>query len=152
VQPAETLAPTRRLLLAPSPLPLSPSEGERGRGEGAALEARLASVRLIQVALGDLMAPSVKGTVWEGYSGGRGWSLRKPRPETPPPGLPKTPAPATRPQPNPLEEKDFADTITALRQAFPSGHVDLDREISRTLALVEDDDPQTLDRIAGRLS
>ncbi|MFO0926390.1 MAG: c-type cytochrome [Gemmataceae bacterium] len=40
----------------------------------------------------------------------------------------------------------------ALRAAFPSGDADLDRELTRTLVLVEDDDPTTLATVAARLT
>src|SRR5262249_36529698 len=43
-------------------------------------------------------------------------------------------------------------TVAALRRAFPSGHADLDRELSRTLAVLEDDDPATLAKVADRLT
>ncbi|HTU89100.1 MAG TPA: hypothetical protein VMF69_03290, partial [Gemmataceae bacterium] len=87
-----------------------------------AAEARLDAVRIVQLALGDLMAAKVKGTVWEGYSRRR---------------------------------DDIAVSVevrTALRAAFPSGHADLDRELSRTLATIEDDDPDTLAKISRRFT
>jgi putative heme-binding domain-containing protein len=87
-------------------------------------ELRLTWVRLIQLALGDLSAPKLKGTVWEGYS------LRRP------------------PQPAPAVQAATA----ALRRAFPSGHTDLDREISRTLAALEDDEPAILRKVADHLT
>jgi putative heme-binding domain-containing protein len=40
----------------------------------------------------------------------------------------------------------------ALRSTFPTGHAPLDRELARTLALIEDDSPDVLARIAGKLS
>jgi putative heme-binding domain-containing protein len=86
-------------------------------------ETQLTWVRLIQLALGDLSAPKLKGTVWEGYS------LRRP------------------PQPSPALQAATA----ALRQAFPSGNANLDREISRTLAALADDDPVILRKVAERL-
>ncbi len=85
-------------------------------------EARLEAVRVAQLTLGGLMARKAKGTVWEGYS---------------------------------RRCDDIAMSAegrTILRAAFPSGHVDLDRELSRTLALIEDDDAATLNKIAGRLT
>jgi putative membrane-bound dehydrogenase-like protein len=84
---------------------------------GAGPEPRLDAVRAVQIALGDLTAPADRGTVWEGYS---------------PRG--SLPRPATA-------------ILTALRAAFPSGHADLDRELSRTLAMVEDDAPETLQQV-----
>ena len=85
-------------------------------------EVRLDAVRVVQLALGDLMAKKAKGTVWEGYSRRRG---------------------------------DIAVSVeapTALRAAFPSGHADFDRELSRTLAMIEDDDAAVLARVAARLT
>jgi putative heme-binding domain-containing protein len=84
---------------------------------------RLECMRLIQLALGDLMSPQVKGTVWEGYSARRGDHAKQAGPQV----------------------------VAALRTAFPSGHAALDREISRTLAMLEDDDPALLERIAQRI-
>jgi putative membrane-bound dehydrogenase-like protein len=112
-KPADVLA--RVLLL----LPLKDAD----------VEARLAGVRLIQLALGDLTAPQAMGTVWEGYSPGR----------------------------PPLSVKGFhkdllAQTAAVLRAAFPAGQADLDREISRTLAMLEDDNPIALTKIADRLT
>ncbi len=88
----------------------------------ATVPCRLDAVRLLQRALGDVMAKEAKGTVWEGY--------------TPRNGKPIIPAAAR----------------TALRAAFPSGHADLDRELSRTLALIEDDDPAVLRHVADQLT
>jgi putative heme-binding domain-containing protein len=87
-----------------------------------AAEVRLDAVRIVQLALGDLMAAKVRGTVWEGYSRRRD------------------------------DIAVSAETRKALRAAFPSGHADLDRELARTLAMVEDDDPSSLKKIAARLS
>lgn len=85
-------------------------------------ETRLDAVRVVQLALGDLMAAKAKGTVWEGYSRRRD------------------------------DIAVSADVRAALRTAFPSGHADLDRELSRTLAMIEDDDPAMLAKIAARLT
>jgi putative heme-binding domain-containing protein len=79
-------------------------------------------VRAVQLALGDLTAPALRGTVFEGYS------LRR-DPGAPQPAL-----------------------LAALRAAFPSGHPDLDRELSRTLAALQDDDGQTLEKVTGSLT
>jgi putative membrane-bound dehydrogenase-like protein len=87
-----------------------------------AAEVRLDAVRIVQLALGDLMATKAKGTVWEGYSRRRD------------------------------DIALSAEARTAVRAAFPSGHIDLDRELSRTLATIEDDDPAMLGKIAGRLT
>jgi putative heme-binding domain-containing protein len=88
-----------------------------------AVESRLAAVRLMQLSLGELTAAAAKGTVWEGYSLRAGG-----------------------------DGEQAARVLAALREAFPSGNPDLDREISRTLALLRDDAPATLDRVAGFLT
>ena len=96
-------------------------------------ELRRDAVRAIQLALGDLTAAKLVGTVWEGYS----------------------------PHREPLWPTDGGDvdtttlkvaTLATFRAAFPSGHSELDRELSRTLAMVEDDDPATLEEVAGLLT
>jgi putative membrane-bound dehydrogenase-like protein len=85
-------------------------------------EPRLGAVRAIQLALGDLTATRFRGTVFEGYS------LRR-EPSSPEPAL-----------------------LAALRAAFPSGQADLDRELSRTLAVLQDDDADVLQKVAGTLT
>jgi putative heme-binding domain-containing protein len=85
-------------------------------------EVRLDAVRVMQLALGGLTAPKAQGTVWEGYSRRRD-DIAVP-----------------------------AEVRAVLRSAFPSGHADLDREVARTLGLIEDDDSAMLDRIAARLT
>jgi putative membrane-bound dehydrogenase-like protein len=92
-------------------------------------DSRLKLIRLIQLALGDLISPKVRGTVWEGYT------LRQDRRSS-----------------TGFNHKGFAATVRMLRKVFPSGHADLDREISRTLALIEDDDPALLGKMADRIS
>ncbi|MCI0459809.1 MAG: c-type cytochrome [Gemmataceae bacterium] len=94
------------------------------------LEARRAAVRLVQLALGDLGSPKARGTVWEGYT---------PRKELAGPKAPVGPLALTR-------------TRAALRTAFPSGDWELDRELARTLAMLEDDDAGTLTRVAQSIS
>jgi putative heme-binding domain-containing protein len=39
-----------------------------------------------------------------------------------------------------------------LRLAFPSGHVDVDRELSRVFAMIEDDDAKILERVSAKLT
>jgi putative heme-binding domain-containing protein len=90
----------------------------------ATAEARLAAVRLLQLSLGDLTAASAKGTAWEGYSIRGG----------------------------PVDKDRRAAALAALRAAFPAGNADLDREVSRTLAMLEDDAPATLERVTARLT
>jgi putative heme-binding domain-containing protein len=87
-------------------------------------ESRLGGVRLMQISLGDLMSARKKGTVWEGYSARLPGSTQAGR----------------------------TNILAALRAAFPSEDHDLDREITRTLALLEDDDPVTRAGVADRLT
>jgi putative membrane-bound dehydrogenase-like protein len=85
-------------------------------------DVQLDAVRLLQRAHGDLGAKKLKGTFWEGYSRREGTSA-------------------------------FPDEArAAIRDRFPSGHSDLDRELSRTLAVIEDDDLTTLRKVADRLT
>lgn len=92
-------------------------------------EARLASVRLVQLALGGLMSAEAKGTVWEGYS---------PRQRVFPPRA--------------IDGQTFTRSLATLRDVFPSGHADVDREVSRTLAMLEDEDHSLLHKVAERLT
>jgi putative heme-binding domain-containing protein len=85
-------------------------------------EVRLDAGRVLQLALGGVTAAAAHGTVWEGFT-------------------PRRPGAAL---PGAARE--------ALRHAFPSGHADLDRELARTLAMIEDDDPSVLARTAARLT
>ncbi|HZY84979.1 MAG TPA: hypothetical protein VFE78_09120, partial [Gemmataceae bacterium] len=85
-------------------------------------ELRLDAVRLLQLALGGLTAAKARGTVWEGYT------RRRPEPTLP------------------------DDARALLRAAFPSGHADLDCELSRTLSMIEDDDSAMLGKVADRLT
>jgi putative heme-binding domain-containing protein len=83
---------------------------------------RLETVRVLQRALGDIGAPQAKGTVWEGYTS------RRDKASLPGGGL------------------------AAVRAAFPAGQADLDRELARTLAMLEDDDPAALVCTARKLT
>jgi putative heme-binding domain-containing protein len=83
---------------------------------------RLEAVRLLQRALGDLSARKANGTVWEGYSRRR---------ET-----------FALPEELRLE----------LRKAFPSENGNLDRELSRTLAMIEEEKLDLLRQVAARLT
>ena len=83
---------------------------------------RLGAVRVVQLALGGLTDPSLRGTVWEGYS-----PLREPK----------------------ASEASLA--LASLRTAFPSGDAALDRELARTLAMLRDDDPATFAGVVAML-
>jgi putative heme-binding domain-containing protein len=88
--------------------------------KGAGIEDRLAAVRLFQRALGDIGSPQARGSVWEGYS-------------------PRHPERC---------KQQAARAAPLLRDAFPTGQANLDREIARTLALLEDNDKSLLVRVA----
>jgi putative membrane-bound dehydrogenase-like protein len=90
---------------------------------GAPTEFRLDAARLVQLAAGDLTARAERGTVWAGYT---------PRTEI---------------------EKDQADAIAAaVKQVFPTGRADLDREFSRLLAVVGAEDSALMERVAAQLT
>ena len=91
-------------------------------------DASIAAVRELQLRWGGIGARQFAGTIWEGYSL----------------------AGATHPRD--IDPPDFRVAVTRLRASFPSGQADLDREISRTLAMIEDDDEPTLGRVASKLS
>jgi putative membrane-bound dehydrogenase-like protein len=95
-------------------------------GRDAPTEARLVAVRLLQRALGDLVYPKIKGTVWEGY--------------TPRAGL------------DAIARQVRTKALELLRRAFPTGNADVDRELARSLAMLQDDDPATLSRAAEILA
>src|SRR5205085_11426040 len=86
-------------------------------------ETRLAAVRLLQLALGDLTAPTAKGTVWEGYSARRA----------------------------DFDKGKLEPLLTLLRGAFPSGQPDWDREATRVFAMVEDDDASLPAKVMTRI-
>lgn len=86
-------------------------------------EQRLHAVRLMQLACGDLTGPEAKATVWAGY--------------TPRQALPLQRHPELR---------------AALRNALPAVEPNLDRELTRTLGILQDDDPKTLQAIVMRLT
>jgi putative heme-binding domain-containing protein len=85
---------------------------------------RLDGVRLLQIALGGLTANSAKGGVFEGYTRRR-----------------ETPAVADAP----------GSPRTMLRDAFPTGQAELDAELARTLAMIEDDSVETLRKVSSFL-
>ncbi|HET6572374.1 MAG TPA: c-type cytochrome [Fimbriiglobus sp.] len=84
---------------------------------------KLNAVRAVQLALGDLTSRAAIGGVFEGYT------LRK--------------------QPTKMTAVRVAD---ALRKHFSTGHRDLNRELSRTLAALGDANPATTRLVVGRLT
>jgi putative heme-binding domain-containing protein len=86
-------------------------------------KARLSAVRAAQLHLGDIGAPKSRGTVFEGY----------------------TPCHLV------VGDGLSDDFLSALRGAFPSGDADLDRELSRTLAMIEDDTPELPAKVAAKI-
>lgn len=127
----------KRLAIQPRTLVVPPETSERVPLGSATLRAlalqkleqpettraaELTAVRMIQKSLGDVCAPSARGLVWEGYT---------PRLADPSPGV---------------------EMARALRKRFPSKHPDASREISRTLAMLEDADPTVLKQVADQLT
>ncbi|HZT80103.1 MAG TPA: hypothetical protein VFA26_07775, partial [Gemmataceae bacterium] len=108
--PTEVLARAGRLPVA------------RSLAQGTELEASLAAVRLVQLALGGLTSEKSKGALWEGYT---------PRRE--------------------VGRVAAAKVAARLRAALPTGQVQWDREATRVLAMIEDDDPKAVEVLAGRL-
>lgn len=87
---------------------------------------RLAQTRLVQCALSDVVSPAFEGHVWAGYS--------------------------PRMRIDPAEAKK---TLPSLRAALPANYVNhtiVHRELARTLAMLEDDDPETVNKVAAHLS
>lgn len=96
-------------------------------GVDVSYECRLAAVRVVQCGLGDIAFPKSIETVLEGYT----------------------------PHNNPTDRflrMVRAGSCATLREAFPSGDADLDRELSRTLAMLEDRDANVLLHTADRLT
>lgn len=88
-------------------------------------DARLAAVRVCQLAVGGVGSDRDRGTAWEGY-------------------VPR--------RPDHVERMTASPAYRTLRSAAPRGCPrPLDREITRTLALTGDESPQVLDAIARRL-
>ncbi len=93
-------------------------------------ETRLAAVRALQIAFGDVGDPARKGTVWEGYTPRAGRLL------------------GIRELPDSDRELVLATLRDVLREG-PGGR--LEREVLRTLGLSSDSDPSTLDRVVAGL-
>jgi putative heme-binding domain-containing protein len=144
---------------------LAEAEATRLLQSGQTAEMRLVGVRAIQLLLGGQGSRSLEGTTWEGYSARLPWWLD---PATIPAWRRRLPrmiqslmtAPSRSVEGN-LSWEAFATrlagqlepaTLTIIRTAFPSGEAILDRELSRTLAMIGDEDPGLLERVSQRWS
>jgi putative heme-binding domain-containing protein len=97
-------------------------QGWSGTPKTAQGGVRLLAIRAVQEALGGLTGRKTHGTVWEGYS---------PRRE--------------------LTDKERGTVGGWLPSVFPTGEADLDRELSRTLAVAEDDTPTLPGKVAAKI-
>jgi putative membrane-bound dehydrogenase-like protein len=88
----------------------------------------IAWVRRVQLALGGIGASRHFGAVWEGFT-------------------PRQDLDQFR-----LGGESASQVAGRLRTMFPAGDPDLDRELARTLAMLEDSDPGVLLRVAERLT
>jgi putative heme-binding domain-containing protein len=86
-------------------------------------EVRLEAVRRLQCYWWQGKAKSLAGTVWEGYAVGDFKRVTL-----------------------------FPEDLESLPWGFPSGNADLDRELSRVLAMIGADDPKTLRKVADKLT
>src|SRR5207237_10579623 len=87
-------------------------------------EERLGVLRLWQCMVGDRTLPAARGTVWEGYA-----------------------------RDCLSDDWPHVQAIrSSLRRLFPWKLPDLDREVSRLLAILEDDDKGVLERTAKKIS
>lgn len=84
---------------------------------------KLRAVRSWQLSVGDVVDPKLAGTAWEGYS---------PR--------------------KPVDRTAVADVAQVARESFPDRNADLNRELSRFLAMIQDDDNELVDRLTRHLS
>ncbi len=91
------------------------------RDDSTCADDTLTAVRIFQLALGDIGAAQHKGEVWEGYSAGKA-----------------------------VDAKVRAELLPLLQRKFPSEDPNLNRELSRTLAMLRDDSPATVETIVGR--
>ena len=108
--------------------PKRPAAIAAPRSTSAERDAPMAWVRRVQLAVGGIGAPRLAGTVFEGYSPRRDVSQFELAGETSP------------------------RAIERLRGLFPSGDADLDREVTRTLAMFEDDASATRVKAVERLT
>lgn len=95
-------------------------------------ERLLAWIRYLQIVLGDLAARWARGTVWEGYSSATNHTEKA--------------VAAGRNRP-------FSKiTIDVLAGLFPTGDPDVDRELTRTLAMFEFTDAQLAERVMDKIT
>ncbi len=95
--------------------------------EHAPAEAKLAALRVIQRALGDVVSSQQVDTVWEGYTARIDRTSR-------------------------VWQKIGTRSAPEIRETYPSGDAELDRELSRTLAMIEDGHPDVLLRTAEQFT
>jgi putative heme-binding domain-containing protein len=103
---------------------LGRAAGVLRRVDSAPVESRRDAVRVIQLAIGDIVSPAARGLIWEGYT----------------------------PRQAELNKDRVAMALKVMHETFPSGDADIDREISRTFAMLEDDDAGTLGKVAVKLT
>ena len=117
-----------RIALGTAALHSSPDEARRVALDvlssvTARAEDRLDATRLLQLSFGDLTDPKSVGTAFEGYT--------------------------PRRRSIPVMSREAASRVRSL---LPSGHSDLDRELSRTLAMLADDDPIAVEKVISTLT
>ncbi|MGF1578984.1 MAG: hypothetical protein ACFCD0_06440 [Gemmataceae bacterium] len=91
---------------------------------------RLAAIRIIQLAFGNLSTMDRKIEVWEGYSPRRTRSTVE----------------------KAIDTTELQRTKAQLRKLLWTGHGDVDREASRTLAMLQDDSEVTLTRMVQKMT
>ncbi len=114
-------AVARRTIALADPRRALPEPGGVFGGANGDRDLRLIDLRALQWVVGDVPAPKAKGTVFEGYT------------------------------PRYSDAPEAVDGDAGLRAAFPSGDADIDREITRTLAILEDSDDSTPGKIVDKL-
>jgi putative membrane-bound dehydrogenase-like protein len=91
---------------------------------GVPVELRLDAVRLMQLAAGGLIARDRRDTVWAGYTA----------------------------RETEVDRERAGAIVAAVRQVFPTGQDDLDRECSRLLAVFEAEGVESIERVASKLT
>ncbi len=121
--PQAEAVPRRAVPLFPMlPMPLPNRLRATEFTEAKTPDARLRVLRGWQLHLGDLVDPKLVGTAFEGYS------LRKP-----------------------ADANTVRDLGKAVRHLYPTGDANLDRELSRTLAALEDSSDEATGKVLAHL-